>query len=68
MVCMKELSTEKLILEHLEEHGQKMSWLADKIGVTPGHLYHVLKGHKGIKRTLSEKNRKKINEILKTDY
>lgn len=64
-----ELQTpEELIVKHLEDNGQKMSWLADKINVTVGHLHSVLKGDEKVKRTLTEENRKKINELLGTSY
>lgn len=61
-------TVEGLIVEHLEANGQKMSWLAEKIGVTAGHLHSVLKGEGDAKRDLTEKNRKEINEALGTDY
>lgn len=59
---------EELIVQHLADNGQKLSWLADKIGVTAGHLHSVLKGVDFTKRELTEDNRRKINEALKTDY
>lgn len=66
---VKELQTpEEMIVKHLEDNGQKMSWLADKIGVTVGHLHSVLKGKPEVKRSLSDDNRKKINELLGTSY
>lgn len=62
------LSIEEKIVLHLKENGQKMSWLADKLEVTPGHLHSVLKGEGINKRDLSEDNRIKINKFLGTDY
>jgi hypothetical protein len=61
---------EELILKHLEDNGQKMSWLAKKIGLTVGHLHSVLKGDgdKGSKRVLTIENRKKINAALNSNY
>lgn len=56
------------IVEHLENNGQKMSWLADKIGVTAGHLHSVLKGEGFSKRELTFENREKINTALGTDF
>jgi len=59
---------EELIVQHLENNGQKLTWLAEKIGCTTGHLHSVLKGVDFTKRELTEENRKKINEALGTDY
>ncbi len=59
---------EMLIVKHMEDNGQKMSWLAGKIGLTPGHLHSVLKGEGFTKRELTEENRVKINEALGTNY
>lgn len=61
-------SPEKQIVEHLENNGQKLSWLADRIGITPGHLHSVLKGVEFTKRELTEENRQKINQALGTNY
>lgn len=67
---MKEskLTTEQKIIAHLSENGQKLSWLAEKVGITTGHLHSVLKGEGTVKRELTEKNRIKINETLGTNY
>lgn len=59
---------EQLIVEHLENNGQKMSWLAEKVGVTAGHLHSVLKGEGNAKRDLTEENLAKINEALNTKF
>ncbi len=59
---------EMLIVKHMEDNGQKMSWLASKVGVTPGHLHSVLKGEGFVKRELTDENRNKINEALGTNY
>lgn len=61
-------TVEDNIVEHLEKNGQKMSWLADKLGITAGHLHSVLKGEGFKKRELTEDNRRKINEALGTNY
>lgn len=61
-------SPEELIVEHLENNGQKLSWLALKIGCTVGHLHSVLKGVDFTKRELTEENRQKINKALNTDF
>lgn len=63
-----EKTPEELIVKHLEENGQKLSWLADKIGLTVGHLYSVLKGDEKTKRVLTDENKAKINEALKTTF
>jgi hypothetical protein len=67
-MATKTTSVEEKIVQHLENNGQKLSWLADKIEVTAGHLHSVLKGDKDTKRTLTEDNLKKINEALGTDF
>jgi len=59
---------EEQIVEHLENNGQKMNWLADKIGLSAGHLHSVLKGEDNVKRELTEENLKKINEALGTKF
>jgi Mor family transcriptional regulator len=64
----KAVKVEKQITEHLKLNGQKMSWLAKKINLSPGHLHSVLKGKAGVKRDLTEENLKKINEVLETEF
>lgn len=59
---------EEKIVQHLSDNGQKMSWLADKIGVTAGHLHSVLKGDESSKRELTEENKLKIIEALGLDF
>ncbi len=59
---------EQLIVKHLEDNGQRLKWLATSIGITTGHLHCVLKGEGAVKRPLTEHNRQKINELLKTNY
>jgi hypothetical protein len=68
MVQAELKSPEELIVKHLEDNGQKMSWLADRIEVTVGHLHSVLKGDEKVKRTLTEENRRKINSVLGTSF
>ena len=41
----------KLIVEHLENNGQKLNWLASQCGVSVSHLHFVLKGKDGVKGT-----------------
>ncbi len=62
------VTVEDKILTHLKENGQMLKWLAEKIGVTSGHLHSVLKGEGEVKRALTENNKKKINEALNTDF
>jgi len=64
----QELTTEQMIVNHLKENGQKLKWLSGKIGVTTGHLFSVLKGDEKTKRSLTENNKIKINEALKTNF
>lgn len=68
MTKISKKTPEQLILEHLHDNGQKMTWLAGKIGISVGHLHSVLKGEDFTKRLLTEDNRKKINEVLGTDF
>lgn len=68
MVKEAPTTVEQRIVRHLNENGQKMNWLADKIGVTAGHLHSVLKGENNVKRDLTEENRNKINEVLGTNF
>ena len=65
---MADNTPEELIVAHLEANGQKFSWLADKIGVTAGHLHSVLKGVENTKRELTDENLEKINEALGTKF
>jgi hypothetical protein len=67
-------TTESAIIAHLKANGHFMKWLADKIGVTPNHLFYVLKGNPPgngkpvTKRPLTQANLDKINEVLKTSF
>jgi lambda repressor-like predicted transcriptional regulator len=65
---VKVSTVEQQILAHLNDNGQKLSWLAEKTGVSVGHLHSVLKGRSGVKRTLTEENKAKINQALNTNY
>lgn len=68
MAKVKEQTPEQKIVAHLEDNGQMLSWLANKIGISAGHLHSVLKGEGETKRSLTELSRQKINEVLNTDY
>ena len=68
METNEKLTPEQLIVKHLEDNGQKMIWLANKINITGGHLHSVLKGEGILKRELTQKNRDKINQVLGTNY
>ena len=68
MASIDTKSAEELIVEHLENNGQKMSWLAERIGVTGGHLHSVLKGEGNVKRELTDENLSLINEALGTKF
>lgn len=68
MAITETKTPEELIVEHLESNGQKMSWLAEKIGVTAGHLHSVLKGKGFSKRDLTDDNLIAINEALGTKF
>lgn len=68
MATVKIAPIEKLILSHLKDNGQKQAWLADKLGISKGHLHNVLKGDKKTKRELTQDNLDKINEFLGTEF
>lgn len=68
MDVIENKSPEELIVWHLENNGQKMLWLANKIGISAGHLHSVLKGENGKKRELTEENLEKINTVLGTEF
>lgn len=61
-------STEELIVKHIENNGQKLSWLDGKIGLSVGHLHSVLKGEGDVKRDLTPDNLIKINKALNTNF
>lgn len=68
MPLVKTKSPEQLIVDRLKDNGQMLTWLADKIGVTGGHLHSVLKGVGKVKRDLTDENLKKINAALGTNF
>jgi len=68
MATIVNKTPEEMIVEHLENNGQKFSWLAEKVGITSGHLHSVLKGVGFSKRELTESNLEKINEVLGTKF
>jgi plasmid maintenance system antidote protein VapI len=47
----------------INERGLKKTWVAEKLGVCPGHLTNMLCG----KSTLTEKHKATLNDLLKTD-
>ena len=61
-------TAEQSIAEHLNDNGQKLTWLAKKIGVTSAHLFFVLKAEDNKKRELTQSNLDKINEALRTNF
>lgn len=68
---MAELQTknvEGLIVDHLENNGQKLNWLAAQCKVSVSHLHLVLKGKNGLKRALTDSNLKCINKALGTKF
>ena len=61
MATVVNKTPEEMIVEHLENNGQKFSWLAEKVGITSGHLHSVLKGVGFSKRELTERRLTKYN-------
>lgn len=68
MATTETKTPEELIVEHLENNGQKLNWLASQCGVSVSHLHFVLKGKDGVKRDLTDDNLKLINEALGTKF
>lgn len=50
--------------EVLESKGTKQTWLADQTGISPEHISNILAD----RVLLTEENRKKINDVLGTDF
>lgn len=66
MAKQKDVRSE--ILTYLEETLQrKLPWLANKTGISYGHLYFILK-NKEEKRKLTEDNLSLINKALGTNF
>ena len=67
---VKVVTTENKIIQHMNDFGIKFSWLAEKVGVSKGHLHLVLKGGKDgkEKRELCEDLKNKINLALGTSF
>jgi len=63
-----ERTPEEKIVDHLEANGQKYTWLAEKIGISVGHLHLVLKGEGLNKKALTQDNLDKINDVLGTNF
>ena len=61
-------TVEEQIVQHLKDNGQMLKWLAGKIGISPSHLFCVLKGEDRQKRDLTPSNLEKINEVLRTNF
>lgn len=50
--------------EHLEKNGTKQKWLADQTGISQEHISNILCA----RVLLTDENRRKINEVLGTNY
>lgn len=50
--------------EVLESRGVKQTWLADQTGISPEHISNILAD----RVLLTEENRRKINDVLGTDF
>lgn len=61
---MKQKKTSLLIKEYLQERGIKQRWLANKTGLSDGHISNVLEN----RVLLTNDTLSKINKALKTDY
>lgn len=48
----------------LKDNGFRMDWFLKSVGISRSHFYFIRKGE----RPLTEENKKKINEVLNTDF
>jgi hypothetical protein len=62
------LTPEQKIVHHLEENGQKIQWLADRVGFSRQYIGLILTGKGKDKKRLTPEIREKINQVLKSDY
>jgi uncharacterized protein YehS (DUF1456 family) len=62
------LTPEEQIVNHLKENGQKIQWLADRVGFSRQYIGLILTGKGKDKKRLTPEIREKINTILKTNY
>jgi len=58
------MKAETKFTETIKERGLKRKWIADKLGICPGHLTNMLCG----KSVLTDKHIKALNQLLKTKY
>ena len=64
MAVKEKKSIPELWKEVLKERGVKQTWLSDKTGISPEHISNILAD----RVLLTEENKKKINEVLETDF
>jgi ADP-heptose:LPS heptosyltransferase len=62
------LTPEQKIVQHLKDNGQKIQWLADKVGFSRQYIGLILTGKGPDKKRLTDEIREKINLVLKSDY
>jgi hypothetical protein len=62
------LTPEEQIVHHLKENGQKIQWLADRVGFSRQYIGLILTGKGKDKKRLTPEIREKINTVLKTNY
>ena len=68
MADTKVETVEEEIVNYLESEGIKMSHVAGKMELSPGHLHCMLKGEGTAKRELTDDNLKKLNKILRKRF
>ena len=61
---MKKNDTIEKIVPVLKEKGMRLDWFLTEIKMSRSHFYFVRKGE----RPLTDSKRKKINELLGTNY
>ena len=50
--------------DEIQKQGRKLTWIADQMGITKGHLSNILNN---ATFKLTSENRQKLNELLKTN-
>ena len=57
-------TTQQLWKEYLKSMGTKQTWLANQSGISQEHISNILAG----RVLLTDENRKKINDVLGTNF
>ena len=60
----KEYKTHEAFAAEIKEKGLKRVWIAEKLGICPGHLTNMLKG----RNSLGQEYIDELNALLKTKF